>query len=194
MDEAVIQRALGQFDRTAWIVTSSDGDELGGLVATFVNSASLVPALPRLLVGIAVHHHTWRLIRTSRTFAAHLVDEAHCDLLWRFGLSTGHATNKFAGVSWRRATSGAPVLDGAFAWLDCSVETTFDIGDRSLFVGAIVDGQINHAGSAVTAARLFELADDNQRRRLLDDRRRDEALDAGAIRQWRAAQRGTSPS
>ena len=194
MDEAVIQRALGQFDRTAWIVTSSAGGELGGLVATFVNSASLVPALPRLVVGIAVHHHTWRLMRNSRTFAAHLVDEAHCDLLWRFGLSTGHSTDKFAGVAWRRATSGAPVLDDACAWLDCVVEATFEIGDRSLFVGAIVDGQVNRTAPAITASQLFERADDEQRRRLLDDRRRDEALDASAIRQWRAAQRGTLPS
>jgi flavin reductase (DIM6/NTAB) family NADH-FMN oxidoreductase RutF len=194
MDEVVIQRALGQFDRTVWIVTSSEGDELGGLVATFVNSASLVPALPRLLVGIAVHHHTWRLMRTSRAFTAHLVDEAHCDLLWRFGLSTGHSTNKFAGVSWRRAVSGAPVLDDALAWLDCVVETTFEIGDRSLFLGAIVDGQVNGAGPAMTSTRLFELADEERRRRLLDDRRHDEALDAGAIQQWRAAQRRSSPA
>lgn len=189
MNEAAIQRILAPLDQTTWIVTSSNGKNLGGLVATFVHNVSLVPALPRLLVGIASHHHTWSLIQASGTFAAHLVDEAHRELLWRFGLGTGRSTNKFSGVSWRRASTGAPVLDNALAWLDCTVETAFEIGDRSLFLGAIVDGEINHRGRPMTSKRLIELASDEQRVRLDEELRRDRALDAGAILRWRALRR-----
>jgi flavin reductase (DIM6/NTAB) family NADH-FMN oxidoreductase RutF len=185
MNEAAIQRMLAPLDQTTWIVTSSVDNDRGGLVATFVHNVSLVPALPRLLVAIATHHHTWSLIQASGRFAAHLVDEAQCGLLWRFGLGTGHSIDKFSGVSWRPSSAGSPLLDNALAWLDCTVETAFDIGDRSLFLGAIVDGQVNHPGRPMTAARLIELADEEQRARLEEELRRDQALDAEAILKWR---------
>ncbi|MGE3179822.1 MAG: flavin reductase family protein, partial [Vicinamibacterales bacterium] len=59
------QEALAIFDRAVWIITARAGDDMSGLVATFVNSASLVPSLPRLTAGIACHHFTWELIRRS---------------------------------------------------------------------------------------------------------------------------------
>jgi len=184
-----VQDVLALFDRAAWIVTSSDGEAVGGLVATFVNDASLVPALPRLVTGIARHHHTWELIQRSRSFAAHLVDEQASDLLWRFGMGSGRESNKFADVRWRRGHTGSPLLEQALAWVDCQVETQLDIGDRTIFVAAIVDGHANRIGVPVTSKRLVELAGPDRRHRLDEERRRDEALDAAAILEWRAASR-----
>jgi flavin reductase (DIM6/NTAB) family NADH-FMN oxidoreductase RutF len=189
VDEAAIRNVLSAVDRTAWIITSSHGDALGGLVATFVSEASLVPAMPRLAVGIARHHHTWELISQSGVFAAHLVDEANAELLWSFGLGSGRERDKFAGVRWRRAPSRSPLLEGALAWLDCAVEAALDIGDRTIFVAAVVDGNRNRPGAPITANRVMELAGDERRSRLDEERRRDEKLDAAAILRWRAAPR-----
>ena len=187
MDEASVQQVLGLVDRAAWIITSRYGDELGGLVATFVNNASLVPALPRLVAGIARHHHTWELIQRSRSFAAHLVREDQPEWFWRFGIGTGRDSNKFAGIEWRPGPTGSPVLNDALAWVDCAVETELDIGDRTIYVAAIVNGHVNGTGAAMTSNRLLDIADDERRRRLGEERRRDAALDAAAILKWRAA-------
>ena len=180
------QQVLGLFDRTAWIVTASVGDEMSGLVATFVNSASLVPALPRLVTGLACHHYTWDLIRRSRSFAAHLVDEAHCDLIWCFGLASGRQIDKFAGLAWHRGQTGSPVLESALAWLDCTVEAELDVGDRTIYVAAVLDGGVNRAGTPLTSNRIFELATPEQRTRMDEDRGRDEQIDAAAMLAWRA--------
>jgi flavin reductase (DIM6/NTAB) family NADH-FMN oxidoreductase RutF len=186
MNEASVQEALTLFDRAAWIVTSSSNDDIGGLVATFVSNASLVPTLPRLVIGIAHHHHTWGLIHESRSFAAHLVDEEHLALMWRFGLGSGRDVNKFADLRWRRGQTGSPVLEEALAWLDCAVEVEVDIGDRTIFVAAIVDGGVSGVGAALTANRMLELAGDEQLRQMREERQRDEELDASAILIWRA--------
>ena len=180
------QQVLGLFDRTAWILTSSVGDEMSGLVATFVNSASLVPAFPRLVTGIAHHHLTWDLIRRSRSFAAHLIDEPQCALIWRFGLESGRQTNKFAELEWRRGQTGSPVLESALAWLECTVEAQFDIGDRTIYLGAVVHGDVNRAGTPLTSSRIFELASPDQRSRMDANRHRDEQIDAAAMLSWRA--------
>ena len=181
------QQVLGLFDRTAWIITASADGETSGLVATFVSNASLVQAHPRLAIGIARHHYTWELINRSRSFAAHLVDEAECGLIWRFGLSSGRHTNKFGGIEWRRGQTGSPIITSALAWLECAVEADLDIGDRTIYVGAAVDGGVNRAATPLTSKRIFSLANAEQQTQMDADLRRDEALDAAAILAWQAA-------
>jgi flavin reductase (DIM6/NTAB) family NADH-FMN oxidoreductase RutF len=185
MNEASVQKVLGLVDRTAWILTSRHDHDLGGLVATFVTNASLVPALPRLVAGIARHHHTWELITRSRSFAAHLIDEDHAELIWRFGLGSGRTTDKLAGVRWRSGQTGSPILEDAIAWLDCSVEAELDVGDRSIFVGAVLDGDVSRAGTALTVQRMLQLASAEQLNQLHEERVRDEKIDAAAILEWR---------
>jgi len=186
---ASFEKVRSLFHATAWIITASHGNDAGGLVATFVSNASLVPALPRLTIGIARHHHTWELIQRSRAFAAHLVDEQQCELIWKFGLASGREVDKLAGLRWRRGQTGSPLLEDALAWADCSVEAELDIGDRTIYVAAVVDANVNRPGVALTDKRVLELATDEQRRRMEEDRRRDQGIDAEALLAWRARNR-----
>src|SRR5580693_5111141 len=64
-----------KLDRELWVVTAADGDQKGGLIATFVSLASIAPALPRVLVGISRRHRTWELIESSGAFVLHLLGE-----------------------------------------------------------------------------------------------------------------------
>jgi DNA-binding IclR family transcriptional regulator len=45
--------------------------------------------------------------------------------------------DKFAGVGWRSAGSGAPVLDGAVAWIDCDLDTVHEAGDHLIVIGRV---------------------------------------------------------
>jgi flavin reductase (DIM6/NTAB) family NADH-FMN oxidoreductase RutF len=40
-------------------------------------------------------------------------------------------------VSWRPAPSGSPVLAGALAWLDCSLEQVVEAGDHLIALGRV---------------------------------------------------------
>src|SRR5439155_12979898 len=115
-----------------WLVTASHASRRGGLIATFVSQASIVPELPRMLVGIAKQHHTHGLIETSRAFTLHLLDESHLEWVWRFGLQSGHAVDKFDGLP-----EVAPV-----AWLKCRVETSLDTGDRTIYLAEVLDAKL----------------------------------------------------
>src|SRR6185437_14152195 len=110
MNESTAAKILGQLDRELWLVTAADGARRGGLIATFVCHASLVESLPRMLVAVARHHHTWKLIEASGAFGLHLIGQKHLDLVWRFGLESGHETDKFPGVAFETSVTGAPLL------------------------------------------------------------------------------------
>jgi flavin reductase (DIM6/NTAB) family NADH-FMN oxidoreductase RutF len=40
-------------------------------------------------------------------------------------------------VAWHRGATGAPLLDGALGWLDCSLVDEHPTGDHTLFVGEV---------------------------------------------------------
>lgn len=181
---------LARLDRELWLVTSQAGDRRGGLIATFVSPASIVPDLPRVVVGLAKQHHTWGVIEASDAFVLHLLGEEHIDWVWRFGLRSGRAGDKFSGLSVQKGTTGAPVLGDALAWLECRVEARFDTGDRTVYLAEVVDGRERGTAPPLTARRMAQLATPEQLRQLRADLERDAAVDAAAIRAWRSQQQG----
>ncbi len=54
-----------------------------------------------------------------------------------FAVSGG---DKFEGVAWHPApATGAPVIEGSLAWVDCHVELVHDAGDHELIIGKVLD-------------------------------------------------------
>ncbi len=169
-------------------MTSSAFGQAGGLLATFVSSASIVEDAPRVVVGIAKRHRTWELIEESKAFALHLLpdDARHRALATRFGLESARDVDKFAESPFHREVSGSPILDTALGWLDCQVEARFDTGDRTLYLGAVVDAHAPREGSPLTVQRWINTLNLEEKARLGRLYGHDAALDAVAIRDWRA--------
>lgn len=185
MYEQITADLLNRIDRELWLVTAADGARRGGLIATFVCQASLVESLPRMLVALAKHHHTWQLIEASGAFGLHLLGRKHLDLVWRFGLESGRDTDKFAGLATETAKTGAPLLADAFGWLDCRVEARFDMGDRTIYVAEIVDARKISDEPPLTMKQLLQIASRERLDELSRLRQHDSAIDAEAILAWR---------
>lgn len=182
-----ISEVFHLYDPPLWLVTAAHEDRRGGLIATFGVRASIVAELPRMAVGIAKHHHTWGLIEAGGAFALHLLRADDLDAVWRFGLASGHTTDKLAGLPDRRTPAGNPLYGGALAWLDCRVEERMDTGDRTLYLAEVRGGAVLTQGPALSVGTLLREAPAD---RLADlDRlyRADRALDSAAIQAWRRA-------
>jgi len=176
---------LRRVDPPLWVVTAAAGGRRGGLVATFVSEASIVPEAPRVVVGLARQHHTWDLVEASGAFALHLITADRLAWVWRFGLGRGRDRDKLAGLETRRAATGAPVLEGALGWLDCRVEARLDTGDRTVYLAAVEAGELEGDGEPLTVSRMLALASAEQRQALELDLARDAAIDREAIARWR---------
>lgn len=180
-----IQQIFRTLDRELWVVTAQAGGRRGGLIATTVSQASIVPDMPRVLVGIAMQHHTWRLIEESRAFTLHLLRGEQLDWVWQFGSQSGRDADKFAGLSVRAAASGSPLLPDALAWLDCSVEASLDTGDRTVYLAKVLDCGQNGDEPPLTARAAFARATPEQLQQLRTQQEADAAVDAAAIAAWR---------
>jgi flavin reductase (DIM6/NTAB) family NADH-FMN oxidoreductase RutF len=185
MDYAEISALFADLDRELWLATAAAGAHRGGLIATFVSQASIVPELPRVLVGIARQHYTWQLIEQTGTFALHLLGDEHLPWVWRFGLQSGRHGDKLDGIATREGKTGSPLLPGALAWLEARVEGRLDTGDRTIFLGEVLDGQWQRQARPLTLQRLLQLAPSEKLQEMKEQMTRDRAVDAAAIRAWR---------
>lgn len=184
-----IESIFHLYDPPLWLVTARAGERRGGLIATSAVRASIVPELPRMLIAIAKQHHTWELIQASGGFASHLLRATDLGSVWRFGLATGQDTDKLAGLSASETPEGNPLYLEAAAWMDCRVETSMDIGDRSLYLAEILGGRLLTEGPVLTVAGLMRDAPPERKAELDRLYARDQGIDAAAIRAWR----GDSP-
>ncbi|MFD0851967.1 flavin reductase, partial [Actinomadura adrarensis] len=81
--------------------------------------------------------------RTAASFCVNVLAADQEGLCRRFAAKTG---DKFDGVAWHPAPSGAPVLDDAVAWIDCDFAECPEAGDHYIVLGAVRDlGLLNPA-------------------------------------------------
>jgi flavin reductase (DIM6/NTAB) family NADH-FMN oxidoreductase RutF len=185
VDVGAVASLFARLDRELWLVTSQADGRRGGLIATFVNQVSIVPEMPRVVVGLAKQHYTWELVQASGVFALHLLGERHLEWVWRFGLSSARQGDKFAGLEARPGVTNCPLLADALSWLECQVEEALDTGDRTVYLAKVLDGRVVSDDPPLTVARLLQLAPPDNLADLKRQMKKDAAVDAAAIRAWR---------
>ncbi len=134
-DARDLRRAFGNFATGVTIVTTLDSDAKPcGFTANSFTSVSIEP--PLLLVSIASSAHGCEIFRGSSGFAVNILAQSQRDLSNRFARA---GADKFAGVEWRAAVTGAPILDGVVAWFDCAHFEQVEAGDHVLLIGRVQD-------------------------------------------------------
>jgi len=188
VDVTAFSEIFDRLDRELWLITARAGERCSGLVASYVSSVSLVPALPRVTIAIAKHHYTHELIEASNAFCMHLIGEDQLDWVWWFGIPSGRDVDKLRGLATSTGVSGSPILSGALGWLDCGVEARMDTGDRTVYLAEVLDARIEQTARPLTFQRLLELAPADKLRELKLAMERDIELDRAAILDWRRRQ------
>lgn len=145
-DTRHLRNCLGAFATGVTIVTARAPD--GGFVGLTANSFSALSLEPALIL--------WSLKREARSlphyldaqhFAINILSEEQVDLAGRF--SQAHA-DRFAGVAVHAGQGGAPLIDQAVAWLECTLRSHHEYGDHVLFIG-----QVQRCNYAQRAPLLF---------------------------------------
>lgn len=180
-----VQELFWRIDPAIWLLTSCSGERRGGLIASHVSQASIVPDLPRLLVGLSCRHYTRELVEESAAFALHLLCEEQLAWVWRFGLESGRDVDKLDGLTVRNGKTGSPILEQAIGWLDCRVEDRLECGDRTVYLAEVVDGEILRDDQPLTLQQITRSGPEEKLAMLHALLERDSARDAGAIREWR---------
>jgi len=129
------RRVLGHFPTGVVVITAiADGGNPAGLSVGSFTSVSLDPPLVAFMPGKT--STSWPTIAPTGRFCVNVLaaeQEAVCRQFARSG------TDKFRGISWQPAPSGAPIIDEAIAWIDCELERVDEAGDHLIVLGRVRD-------------------------------------------------------
>jgi flavin reductase (DIM6/NTAB) family NADH-FMN oxidoreductase RutF len=132
-DTSRFRHVLGHFATGVAVITAIGPSGPVGMVVSSFTSVSLEPPLVAFLPDKS--STSWPNIRAAGAFCVNILSagqEALCAQFARKGI------DKFAGVTWRAASSGAPILDGGMAWIDCELTQTFESGDHYIAIGRVL--------------------------------------------------------
>ncbi|MDJ0850231.1 MAG: flavin reductase family protein [Myxococcota bacterium] len=116
------------------IVTARADDRIHGMTVSAFCEVSLQP--PLVLVCADKQAHTKPLIEEGRVFAVNVLARGQEALSNKFA-SKQDEWQRFDGLDWETAKTGAPLLPGTVAGLDCRLVATHDAGDHVIFVGEV---------------------------------------------------------
>ncbi len=125
-----------------YVITVRHGDRINGMTAAWVTQVSFKPAL--VGVAIARQRYTYELIEASGIFCINAISKEHMQLAKDFGFKTGRKMDKFANVEYINTSKGSPIIKSAYAYLECEVVQTVEMGDHLFVVGKVTDGAVLH--------------------------------------------------
>jgi 3-hydroxy-9,10-secoandrosta-1,3,5(10)-triene-9,17-dione monooxygenase reductase component len=139
------RNVLGRLPTGVVVVTGGDPEHPTGLVVGSFMSVSLEP--PLVAVSPAKASTSWPSVEAGGSFCANVLADGQEALARQFAAS---GTDKFAGVNWEPApASGAPLLEGVAAWIDCRIYQRYEAGDHWLVLGEVLELSVSREGGAL---------------------------------------------
>ena len=129
------REALRLFPAGVTIVTVKTKDDVthGLTVSAF---ASVSPSPPLIMVCIDHSANSYPLFEQAGTvFAVNILPRDQMELSNRFAWLKDE--ERFDEGDWTTAVTGAPVLEDALAWLDCTIYARFAAGTHTIYVGDV---------------------------------------------------------
>ena len=134
VDSGQFKDVLREWASGVTVVTSRHGERVHGMTVSAFASVSLDP--PLVLICASKSSNTYEVIEEGRVFAANILAADQQDLSNKFA-SKKEEHLRFEGLDWQEGATGAPILPGALAALDCRVVAAHDAGDHVIYVGQV---------------------------------------------------------
>lgn len=141
IDPEALKQAMRSWITGVAIVTGKSQDKIHGMTANSFNSIALDP--PTVMVALRHRTRTQHLVKEGGFYGVTILDVSQIELAKRFAGQTQQGTPRFEGVETFELDSGAPLIKGGLAYLDCEVVRYFDIGNTTVFIGEVIAHQLN---------------------------------------------------
>jgi flavin reductase (DIM6/NTAB) family NADH-FMN oxidoreductase RutF len=126
--------ALRHFASGVTIVSLRAGDRLHGLTVSAFTSIAAEPPLIAVAINGRSQAHSL-LEEEGAIFAVNILGDDQRELSDRFAWLKDE--DRFAEGDWATATTGAPILESALAWLDCTIHDRVAAGTHTIFIGRV---------------------------------------------------------
>lgn len=153
-DPAVFIDAMSAAATPVSIVATDGAAGRFGVTVSAVASVSAEP--PMVLCCVNRKSPAASAIERNGVFCLNMLTESQRVLANCFaGRAEAGAPYDFGRAVWRRAVSGAPVLDAALASFDCALESAYDAGAHRIMIGRVLRASGSQNQPLVYARRAY---------------------------------------
>src|SRR3984957_11510371 len=141
IDQHHFKDALSHFATGVTVVTAVEDGQPVGFTCQSFTALSLNP--PMIAIAPAKSSTSWPRMVKAGVFSVNILTDDQESLCRSFAASGG---NKFVGVSWHFGLSGAPVIDGCLAVVECALDSIYEAGDHELVTGHVLSLDVGRGG------------------------------------------------
>jgi flavin reductase (DIM6/NTAB) family NADH-FMN oxidoreductase RutF len=128
------RQALSRWASGVTIVTARHGERIHGMTVSAFTAVSLDP--PLVLICAERSSHTLPVIAEGGVFAVNVLSRDQSELSSRFA-SKKYEWRRFDGLEMETGATGAPLLRGVVANIDCRVVAAHTHGDHIVYIGSV---------------------------------------------------------
>jgi flavin reductase (DIM6/NTAB) family NADH-FMN oxidoreductase RutF len=151
MDADRFRQILGSFPTGVTVLSTAVDGQFHGITVNSLTSVSLEPPLVLVCVDRKAKAHA-QMERAGR-FGVSFLGVAQESLSRLFATSASPEPGRLRGVPYRIGSHGAPLIEGAIAWLECAVSDRWPGGDHTIFLASVLDGAVGHDGEPLVYFR-----------------------------------------
>ncbi|WP_295629118.1 flavin reductase family protein [uncultured Corynebacterium sp.] len=131
-DHTLLRHVFARFPSGVAAVSADvDGEAVVVVASSFQVGISLDP--PLVLFAVQHTSTSWPRLRDRPRLGVSVLGEEHDEAVMRLA-STSARKERFAGLSTATSPSGARLIAGAAAWLECSVHSEIRAGDHDVIL------------------------------------------------------------
>jgi flavin reductase (DIM6/NTAB) family NADH-FMN oxidoreductase RutF len=114
---------------------------MNGMIVVWVIRVLHNPVLVAVSVGKTRYTHD--MIHKSGFFCINILSEAQVELARIFGFASGQTEDKFKGIKCGIGKNKAPILEDIAGHMECKLQSIYDAGDHSIFIGEVTDSSVS---------------------------------------------------
>ena len=139
VDPDALRQVMRRWVSGVAIVTSHHQGIRHGMTVNSFTSISLQP--PAVIVTLEQTTRTHALVIASGTFGVTILSDKQQALSECFSGQDCDQEDRFAGMETHSLVSGAPLIAGGLAYLDCHVLARYTTGNSTLFIAEVLAAQ-----------------------------------------------------
>jgi flavin reductase (DIM6/NTAB) family NADH-FMN oxidoreductase RutF len=144
LDSEQLRAAMRAWTTGVTVVTATHNGVKHGMTVNSFVSISLEPAL----IAISLQHtsRTHNFVSKTNAFGLTILSAEQQAISDIFAGRANDAGDRFANIKTKTLITGAPLIEGGLAWMDCRVVHTYDGGMNTLFIGEVVSARSDGKG------------------------------------------------
>ena len=151
--DAAIHEVLREIPYGLHVVgVRGDDGEFNALVVSWLTQCSFDP--PLLMIAVRQGTRSYDLVKQGRAFSINLLDKPEKELARQFVKPSDRVGNKLGTVAHVEKETGAPILEQAFAYIECNVRQIYEPGDHAIVIGEVVNADRQGEGEALMCSDL----------------------------------------